>query len=47
MMMIKMPQATMLPYICETKGIQGDSDLAEDIIDALYELDERESKGET
>lgn len=37
----------LISYICETKGIQGDSDLAEDIIDALYELDERESKGET
>lgn len=33
----------LIPYICGTKGVPEDSDLAEDIIDALHELDEQES----
>jgi len=33
----------LIPYIDGTKDVPGDSDLAEDIIDALYELDEHES----
>lgn len=33
----------LIPYIDGTKVVPGDSDLAEDIIDALYELAEQES----
>ena len=33
----------LIPYICGTKGVPEDSDLAEDIIDALHELDEQEN----